>query len=163
MHGKQIRYKPIGLIHSPFRSPHGTPIQPKAAKGLRGKVIVWEEYKEGLKDLEGFSHIILIYHFHLIQGYSLLVRPFMDDAYHGVFATRAPKRPNPIGISVVRLIRVKDNTLEVEDIDVVDGTPLLDIKPYVPDFDIREVERYGWLEQVIHKLSRMKDDGRFTQ
>jgi tRNA-Thr(GGU) m(6)t(6)A37 methyltransferase TsaA len=157
----EIAYKPIGVIHSPFKTSHGTPIQPKGAKGVRGEVIVKEEYKEGLKDLDGFSHIILIYHFHLTAGYSLIVKPYMDDKPHGVFATRAPKRPNAIGISVVKLLKIKDNILEIEDVDVVDGTPLLDIKPYVPDFDIREVEKFGWLQDVIHKLPEKRDDGRF--
>ncbi len=151
----------IGVIHSPFRTPKGTPIQPKGAKGVRGEIVLKEEYKEGLKDLEEFSHIILVYHFHLSQGYSLIVTPYMDDSPHGVFATRAPKRPNSIGISVVKLLGIKDNILEIEDVDIVDGTPLLDIKPYVPDFDIRKVEKFGWLEKVIHRLPEKRDDGRF--
>ncbi|RKY30752.1 MAG: tRNA (N6-threonylcarbamoyladenosine(37)-N6)-methyltransferase TrmO [Candidatus Omnitrophota bacterium] len=158
---KQIIYKPIGVIYSPFKMPKGTPIQPKSAKGIKGKVVINEEYKEGLKDLEGFSHIILIYHFHLIRGYSLIVKPYMDDNLHGVFATRAPKRPNAIGISVVKLLNIEGNVLEVEDVDIVDGTPLLDIKPYVPDFDIRRVEKIGWLRKVINSLPQKKDDGRF--
>ncbi|MCD6539540.1 MAG: tRNA (N6-threonylcarbamoyladenosine(37)-N6)-methyltransferase TrmO [Candidatus Omnitrophica bacterium] len=158
---KQIIYKPIGVIYSSFKMSKGTPIQPKSAKGIKGKVVVNEEYKEGLKDLESFSHIILIYHFHLIRGYSLIVKPYMDDNLHGVFATRAPKRPNPIGISVVKLLDIEGNVLEVEDVDIVDGTPLLDIKPYVPDFDIREVEKIGWLRKVINSLPQKKDDGRF--
>jgi len=158
---KQIIYKPIGVICSPFKMSKGTPIQPKSAKGIKGKVVVNEEYKEGLRNLEGFSHIILIYHFHLIRGYSLMVKPYMDDNLHGVFATRAPKRPNPIGISVVKLLNIEGHVLEVEDVDTVDGTPLLDIKPYVPDFDIREVEKIGWLEKVINSLPQKKDDGRF--
>jgi len=158
---KQIIYKPIGVIYSPFKMPKGTPIQPKSAKEIKGKVVINEEYKEGLKDLEGFSHIILIYHFHLIRGYSLIVKPYMDDNLHGVFATRAPKRPNAIGISVVKLLNIEGNVLEVEDVDIVDGTPLLDIKPYVPDFDIRRVEKIGWLRKVINSLPQKKDDGRF--
>ncbi|MCD6229075.1 MAG: tRNA (N6-threonylcarbamoyladenosine(37)-N6)-methyltransferase TrmO [Candidatus Omnitrophica bacterium] len=158
---EQIIYKPIGVIYSPFKMPKGTPIQPKSAKGIKGKVVINEEYKEGLKDLEGFSHIILIYHFHLIRSYSLIVKPYMDDNLHGVFATRAPKRPNAIGISVVKLLNIEGNVLEVEDVDIVDGTPLLDIKPYVPDFDIRRVEKIGWLRKVINSLPQKKDDGRF--
>ena len=158
---EEVTYKVIGVIYSPFKSPKGTPIQPRGAKGVRGKIVLKEEYKEGLKDLEEFSHIILVYHFHLSQGYSLTVTPYMDDSPHGVFATRAPKRPNPIGLSVVKLLSIKDNILEIEDVDVVDGTPLLDIKPYVPDFDIRKVEKFGWLEEVIHKLPAKRDDGRF--
>jgi len=158
-----IKYRPIGVIHSPFKRPEGTPIQTTAAKDIQGVVEIFPEYVEGLKDIEGFSHIILIYHFHLCKHYSLLIRPYMDERVHGVFATRAPCRPNPIGISVVRLIKVRENKLYVQDVDIVDGTPLLDIKPYVPEFDIREVERIGWLKDKIHKLPVTKDDGRFVK
>jgi len=159
----EVNYKPIGVIHSPFKHPKGTPIQPTAAKGIDGTIEIFPEYVGGLKDIEDFSHIILIYHFHLSKGWSLEVKPFMDDQLHGVFATRAPARPNPIGISIVRLVRVEDNVLHIQDIDIVDGTPLLDIKPYVPEFDMREVEKIGWLEKNIHKLSTSKDDGRFVK
>jgi tRNA-Thr(GGU) m(6)t(6)A37 methyltransferase TsaA len=159
----EIKYKSIGVIHSPFKEPKGTPIQPVGAKGTDGTVEVFPEYAEGLKDIEGFSHIILIYHFHLSKGSTLVVRPFMDNEAHGVFAMRGPSRPNSIGISVVCLVRVEGNMLHVRDVDIVDGTPLLDIKPYVPEFDIREAERIGWLEKNIHELSTSKDDGRFTE
>jgi len=158
----EIKYKPIGVIHSPFKEPKGTPIQPAGAKGVEGTVKVFLEYAEGLKDVEGFSHIILIYHFHLSRRQFLKVKPYMDNEVHGVFAMRGPSRPNPIGISVVRLVNVKENTLHIQDVDIVDGTPLLDIKPYVPEFDIRKVEKIGWLEKNVHKLSISKDDGRFT-
>ena len=158
-----IKYRPIGIIHSPFRTPHGTPIQPTAAYNVEGTVEIFPEFVEGLKDLEGFSHIILIYHFHLVTGFSLLVKPYMDENYHGVFATRAPARPNPIGISVVRLDKIEGNILYVRDIDIVDGAPLLDIKPYVPEFDIRnDVSKIGWLERNIKKLPKARDDGRFV-
>jgi tRNA-Thr(GGU) m(6)t(6)A37 methyltransferase TsaA len=113
--------------------------------GIRGTVDVFEKYHAGLKDIEGFSHIILIYHFHLSKGYSLEVKPFMDEEAHGIFATRGPARPNPIGISTVHLVKVEGCTLHIEDIDIIDGTPLLDMKPYVPDFDRRGGERVGWL------------------
>ena len=160
---KEIRYKPIGVIHSPFKEPKGTPIQPAGAKGSRGMVEVFPEYAKGLKDIDGFSHIILIYHFHLSHEPSLEAKPYMDNEAHGVFAMRGPSRPNPIGISVVRLAKVEERILHVQDIDIVDGTPLLDIKPYVPEFDIREAEKIGWLEKHVHKLSTAKDDGRFTK
>lgn len=160
---REIKYKPIGIIHSPFKEPKGTPIQPAAAKGVRGKVVVFEEYSDGLKDIDGFSHIILIYHFHLSKGYSLTVKPFLDDEIRGVFATRAPRRPNPIGLSVVRLIRVEGNTLHIEDVDVVDGTPLLDIKPYVPEFDVRKADKLGWIAKNIHKLPKSRADDRFVE
>jgi len=158
----EIKYKPIGVIHSPFKEPKGTPIQPAGGKGINGTVEVFSEYAEGLKDVEGFSHIILIYHFHLSKESPLKVKPYMDNEAHGVFAMRGPSRPNPIGISVVRLVNVKENTLHIQDVDIVDGTPLLDIKPYVPEFDISEAEKIGWLEKKVHKLSTSKDDGRFT-
>ena len=159
----EIKYKPIGVIHSPFREPKGTPIQPSAAKGISGTVEIFREYAEGLKDVEGFSYIILIYHFHLSRKQSLTVKPFMDNEERGVFAMRGPSRPKPIGISIVRLVRVEDNIIHIQDVDIVDGTPLLDIKPYVPEFDIREVEKTGWLEKNVHKLPSSKDDGRFTK
>ena len=157
-----IRYKPIGVIHSPFKEPKGTPIQPAGAKGIDGTVEVFPEYVKGLKDMEGFSHIILIYHFHLSRGAPLKVKPYMDNESHGVFAMRGPSRPNPIGISIVRLMGIEGNVLHIQDVDIIDGTPLLDVKPYVPEFDIRKAERTGWLEKNVHKLSASKDDGRFT-
>jgi tRNA-Thr(GGU) m(6)t(6)A37 methyltransferase TsaA len=158
----EIKYKPIGVIHSPFKEPKGTPIQPAGAKGINGTVEIFPEYAEGLKDIEGFSHIILLYHFHLSKGPALIAKPYMANETHGVFAMRGPNRPNPIGISVVRLVKVEGNILHIRDVDIVDGTPLLDVKPYVPEFDIREVERIGWLEKSVHKLSESKDDGRFA-
>ena len=157
----EIKYKPIGIIHSPFKKPRGTPIQPTAAEGVDGSVEVFPEYVEGLKDLDGFSHIILIYHFHLSKKSSLKVIPFMDHQIRGVFSTRAPSRPNPIGISIVRLIKIEKNILYIQDVDIVDGTPLLDIKPYVPEFDARAVSKIGWLEKNVNKLPASRDDGRF--
>ena len=159
----EIKYKPIGVIHSPFKKPKGTPIQPAGARGVDGRIDVFPEYREGLEDLEGFSHIILIYHFHLAKRAALKVKPFMDSQEHGVFAMRGPSRPNPIGISVVRLLGIEHDLRHVRDLDIVDGTPLLDIKPYVPAFDITEVDKIGWLEKNMNKLLTSKDDGRFTQ
>jgi tRNA-Thr(GGU) m(6)t(6)A37 methyltransferase TsaA len=160
---KKIVYQPIGTIHSPFQNIQGMPIQPAGAKGVQGTVEINPEYVNGLQDLKGFSHIILIYHFHLSKGYSLKVKPFMDENLRGVFATRAPKRPNPIGISVVRLVRVEGNILRIENIDIVDGTPLLDIKPYVPEFDIAEERRIGWLSEKAKKVHKVKADERFQE
>jgi tRNA-Thr(GGU) m(6)t(6)A37 methyltransferase TsaA len=159
----EIKYKPIGVIHSPFKEPKGTPIQPAGAEGTGGIAEIFPEYAEGLKDIEGFSHIILLYHFHLSKGPALMAKPYMANEMHGVFAMRGPNRPNPIGISIVRLAKVEGNMLYVRDVDIVDGTPLLDVKPYVPEFDIREVERIGWLERNVHKLSESKNNGRFTE
>ena len=160
---EKIVFKPIGVIRSPFKETNGTPIQPECAKGVKGKVVVFKEYAEGLKDLEGFSHIILLFHFHLSKKSPLLVKPYMDNNLHGVFATRAPSRPNGIGLSTVKLEKVEGNILYIEDVDIIDGTPLLDIKPYVPQFDIREVKSIGWLEKNIHKLPHSTDDGRFRK
>ena len=159
----EIRYRPIGIIRSPFREPKGTPIQPSAASGVEGTVEVFLRYADGLKDLDGFSHIILLYHFHLSREPSLEVKPYMDEQLHGVFATRAPSRPNPIGMSVVRLVEREGNVLHVRNVDIVDKTSLLDIKPYVPDFDVTNVEKMGWLEESVRKLATSKDDGRFRK
>jgi tRNA-Thr(GGU) m(6)t(6)A37 methyltransferase TsaA len=157
-----ITYEPIGVIHSPFTRPKGTPIQSAGAEGVQGTVEVNPAFTDGLKDLEGFSHVLLVYHFHLAEGYSLLVTPFLDDQLHGVFATRAPRRPNAIGVSVVRLLGIQGTRLAVEDVDVVDGTPLLDIKPYIPQFDARQAERIGWLAGKVVQVSETRADGRFT-
>jgi tRNA-Thr(GGU) m(6)t(6)A37 methyltransferase TsaA len=137
---------PIGIIHSPFTQKEQTPIQPSRSQAV-GKIELYPQFTAGLEDLEGFSHIILLYVFDRSEGYSLRVQPFLDDRAHGVFATRYPERPNPLGLSVVRLLRREPNYLEVLGLDVLDGTPLLDIKPYVPGFDLYPGEiRTGWYE-----------------
>lgn len=159
---EEVKYRPIGIIHSPFKEPQGTPIQPAAARDVEGTVEVLPEYAEGLKDIGGFSHIFLVYHFHLSRDYSLKVKPFLDDKQHGVFTTRAPARPNSIGISIVRLIKVEGARLHIRDVDIVDGTPLLDIKPYVPEFDSREKVKRGWLEGRLDELHKARDDSRFV-
>ena len=156
-----IEYRPIGIIHSRFKTPLGSPIQPSAARGIEGKIDIFAEFAEGLQDLSGFSHLFLIYHFHLSKKFSLKVKPFLDDKDHGLFATRAPSRPNPIGISVVRLIRIESNILHIQNLDVVDGTPLLDIKPYVPAFDVYPADKIGWIEDRTGKIQDAVDDGRF--
>ena len=140
-----ILFHPIGIIHSPFTNKSGMPIQASRSQA-KGVVEVYPEFVEGLQDIEGLSHLFLLYVFHESLGYSLIVKPFLDDQLHGLFATRYPYRPNPIGLSVVRLIARKGNTLEVEGMDMLDGTPLLDIKPFVPDFDIRTNTRNGWYD-----------------
>jgi tRNA-Thr(GGU) m(6)t(6)A37 methyltransferase TsaA len=159
----QIRYRPIGIIHTPFKTPEGTPIQPRGASGVDGTVEVFSEYVDGLADLGGFSHIFLIYHFHLAKPFALQIKPFLDDKPHGLFATRAPSRPNPIGISVVELMRIDKGTLHIRDIDVVDKTPLLDIKPYVPDFDVKTAVKTGWLESKSKQVTKTSADERFTR
>jgi len=157
-----IQYRPVGIVRSPFKTAKGTPVQSIAAKDVDGFIEVHPEYWQGLTDLEDFSHLILIYHLHLIKETSLLVKPFLGDELHGIFATRSPNRPNPIGFSVVRLIKTEDGILHIRDVDIVDGTPLLDIKPYVSKFDVREQVKNGWFEDNMHKLSTTKDDGRFV-
>jgi tRNA-Thr(GGU) m(6)t(6)A37 methyltransferase TsaA len=157
----EISYRPIGIIHSPFTNIEGMPIQPTGASGIQGTVEVFPEFAEGLKDLAGFSHIMLLYHFHQVQEAKLVVTPFMDPQPRGVFATRAPKRPNPIGLSIVRLLSIEQNILRIENVDILDGTPLLDIKPYVPDFDQPPADRVGWLEQAKGQVRRQRSDNRF--
>lgn len=157
----KIEYSPIGTIHSPFKTTRGMPIQPSGAESIRGTIHILPEYSEGLKDLEGFSHIVLLYHFHRSQDKKLSVIPFMNSRQRGVFSTRAPSRPNPIGLSIVKLRNIKGNILEIENVDILDGTPLLDIKPYVPEFDQYPAERIGWLEQARGIVKRKKSDGRF--
>lgn len=141
----EFTMRPIGVIKSPFADPAQTPIQPSRSQA-RGQVLVFPEYAEGLDDLEKFSHIFLLYVFHRSTGYDLKVKPFLDDKPHGLFATRFPRRPNPLGISVVNLLSRHDNILEIEGVDVLDDTPLLDIKPYVHDFDARSGTRSGWYD-----------------
>jgi tRNA-Thr(GGU) m(6)t(6)A37 methyltransferase TsaA len=139
-----MKIKPIGIIHSPFKSKQETPIQPFRSKAV-GEIEVFKEYEQGLDDIESFSHLILIYKFHRSIGFSLKVKPILDDRLRGLFATRAPRRPNQIGLSVVKLIRRRGNILFVNGIDVIDGTPLLDIKPYLPDFNSGEEVRTCWI------------------
>ena len=135
--------RPIGIIHSPFLDPAHTPIQVSRSQAI-GQVEVYPDFVLGLQDLAGFSHIYLLYIFHRSSGYTLQVKPFLDEQKRGLFATRHPCRPNPIGLSIVRLLRVGVNMLDIEGVDVIDGTPLVDIKPYVPDFDQRAETRTGW-------------------
>lgn len=153
--------EPIGVIHSPFQTLEGMPIQPTGAAGVEGSVEVFEAYRPALDDLEGFSHIYLLYHFHMSQGYDLHVVPFMDSVERGLFSTRAPKRPNPIGLSIVALEAVSDGFLHIRNVDVLDGTPLLDIKPYAPQFDAQEEVRTGWLENAGKSVSDRRSDDRF--
>jgi len=159
---EKIVFRSIGIIRSPFKDRKGMPIQPPGAKGVKGEVVLDPSLREGLKDLEGFSHIFLIYHFHCNEGYRLTVTPFMDNAERGLFSTRAPCRPNPLGLSVVRLVEVRDNVLKIEDVDIIDGTPLLDIKPFVPFFDVT-CDKYevGWLEGRRREVDEKRADARF--
>lgn len=137
------------------------PIQPAGADGVKGTVEVFEDFRQGLKDLEGFSHIILLYHFHLSRSFNLHVVPFLDSEPRGLFATRAPGRPNPIGLSVVQLEKIEDGVLHIRNVDILDGTPLLDIKPYVPQFHAPGPARTGWLENVVKTVAKRTSDKRF--
>ena len=159
---ESIGYKPIGVIETPFDDREGMPIQAAGGAGTRGRIRLYDEYGPGLQDLEGFSHLILIYHFHLTRDTHLVVTPFLDTTPRGVFATRSPNHPNPIGISTVRLLEISGTTLEIEDLDIVNGTPLLDIKPYVPAFDHRQAERLGWLAEAGAAVKKTRADKRFT-
>lgn len=151
----------IGTIYSEFTEKKGMPIQGALSRDSKGIVEVFPEYSAGLKDIDGFSHIYLIYEFHKSEGYSLITKPFLEDCNHGVFATRAPKRPNPIGISIVSIDQVVDNTIYVAEMDILNGTPLLDIKPYVKFFDYRDNTRDGWISTSINKEERHYSDERF--
>ncbi|HKJ28123.1 MAG TPA: tRNA (N6-threonylcarbamoyladenosine(37)-N6)-methyltransferase TrmO [Anaerolineales bacterium] len=157
----EIRFQEIGVIHSPFTTLEGMPIQPAGAAGVEGWVQVFPDYVEGLKDMGGFSHVYLIYYFHKVAKTSLTVKPFLDDVDHGVFATRAPVRPNPIGLSLVGLAGIEGDTLHIRNVDVLDGTPLLDIKPYIPGFAKVEDVRVGWLESKDRHVETKKSDHRF--
>lgn len=156
-----IIFNPIGTIYSPYKEIQDMPIQPAGAGDVRGTVVLDSAYAEGLEDIEGFSHIILLYLFHRCEGFKMKVEPFLDNRMHGLFATRAPRRPNPIGLSVVPLLRREANTLHVGHIDVLDGTPLLDIKPFVPAFDAPAVTAVGWLEGKVDQAIQRRSDGRF--
>jgi len=157
----EITYEPIGIIHTPFTSRDGMPIQPTSDAGESGTLEIFPEFIEGLKDIEGFSHIYILYHFHKILQTKLIVTPFLDKNPHGIFATRAPSRPNPIGLSLVKLFRVENNIVFIDRIDVLNETPLLDIKPYIPDFEHHQDVRVGWLELSKNQVHAQKSDNRF--
>jgi tRNA-Thr(GGU) m(6)t(6)A37 methyltransferase TsaA len=153
---ESIVYKPIGVIRSEHTQPEKTPIQPVYSQGCRGRAEVFPEFAAGLRDLEGFSHIYLVYHMHKADEPRLVVKPFLQDMERGVFATRAPCRPNPIGLSIVKLVRREGNILHLDGVDVLDGTPLLDIKPYTAKFDCIEGTRNGWQDEVNEETARLR-------
>ena len=156
MNGAVIIYNPIGVIRSEHVAMQKTPIQPTYAKGCKGRAEIFPEFTEGLRDLDGFSHVNLIYHFHQAGSVRLMVKPFLQDVERGVFATRAPCRPNAIGLSVVELIRREGNVLHLDGVDILDRTPLLDIKPYTAKFDCIETTRNGWQDEVDDETARRK-------
>ena len=159
----KIELESIGTIHTKFTKIEGMPIQPTGAKGVKGEIVIKDKYADGLKDLEDFSHINILYLLHKVDGYMLEVKPFMDNNTHGVFATRSPKRPNRIGSSVVKIDKIEGNTVFVSNIDVLNETPLLDIKPYVPQLyeDTIDELKIGWFEANHNKAKSQKSDDRF--
>lgn len=156
-----FKFSPIGIIRTPHQGIEGMPIQPGGAAKIAGRVELNDRFVPGLQDLDGFSHLILLYGFHKSRGYALRVKPFLDSRERGLFATRAPRRPNPIGISVVELVRIEAPVIHFMGADVLDGTPLLDIKPYVVQFDAFPEAKNGWLEACVHGVASMKSDDRF--
>lgn len=156
-----MKFTPIGIIHTPFLEPENMPIQPTGAADIKGTVEVFGDFQAGLKDLDGFSHIILLYHFHRSHAFDLQVIPLMDSVPRGLFATRAPKRPNPIGFSIVQLDKIEDGVLYIQNVDILDGTPLLEIKPYEPEFDAQLNVRTSWFEKTRKNVLTQKSDDRF--
>jgi len=144
---KEIKLKPIGIIHTPYKEPKGMPIQGRFEKDIAGQAEIFPEYQKGLKDIEGFSHIILVYYFNRSKEEKLIGKPFLEDEEHGVFAIRSPHRPNHIGVSIVKLEKVANNIVTFSEVDILDGTPLLDVKPYVSHFDSRDNVKNGWLDK----------------
>jgi len=153
--------KPIGIIHTPFTTLGNMPIQPNGAENSIAEIVLNNEFLDGLLDLDSFSHIYLIYLFHRSKGYDLKVVPFLDNQEHGVFATRAPRRPNPIGLSIVKILSVHGNIIQVAGADVLDGTPILDIKPYIEQFDKVEKSSCGWLKISEQGVAKKRSDNRF--
>jgi len=158
---EQVTFTPIGVVRSPFRQIEDMPIQAAGAAGVAGTIEIEPALVEGLQDLDGFSHLFIIYHFHCTAAVRLTVIPFLDTTPRGVFATRAPCRPNAIGLSVVELKGVEGSVLHIDNVDMLDGTPVLDIKPYVPAFDHFEAPRVGWLERSGHEAGTKRSDDRF--
>jgi tRNA-Thr(GGU) m(6)t(6)A37 methyltransferase TsaA len=151
----------IGVVHSPFQRAAGTPIQPFCARGVEGWIEVFDPFAEGLRDLEGFERVWLLFWCHLAAEAKLTVIPYRDTVAHGLFATRAPSRPNPIGMSAVRVLGISGNILRVRELDILNGTPLLDIKPYVSQYDSYPDQRCGWLDEGRARLRTVTADGRF--
>ncbi|MEA3560422.1 MAG: tRNA (N6-threonylcarbamoyladenosine(37)-N6)-methyltransferase TrmO [Candidatus Omnitrophota bacterium] len=149
-------FQSIGVIHSPHKEISKIPIQPVFCKDIEGTVILNSEYAEGLKDLQGFSHIYLFYYFHQSRRICLHLKTYLSNQKHGIFATRAPHRPNKLGMSLVRLVKIKDNILHIKDIDILDGTPLLDIKPYIQRFDSKKNTRSGWQDTISDDTASMR-------
>jgi len=159
----KIEFSLIGLVHSSFTSIEGMPLQPNSEHARPGSIEIFPEFMDGLKDLDGFSHVILIYQFHQSKKFRLQVQPFLDSELRGVFATRAPSRPNQIGLSVVEIEKVEENIIYIKNLDMLDGTPLLDIKPYIPEFDAPICTKKGWLGSMLMQHSKTKTDNNFEK
>ena len=145
---REIIYKPIGLIRTPFKELSLVPMQSIKARNIDGYIEIYPEYAEGLKDLEGFSHLIILFHMHKVKDFSLIVKPEISSEMRGVFSTRSPKRPNPIGFTVVKLIKIESLTISIRGVDMLDSTPLIDIKPYIPESDSISKAKIGWLSNL---------------
>lgn len=158
----KITFEPIGVIHSPFTELENMPIQPTGSIGVEGIIEIYPQYSQGLQDLDGFSHLYAIYCFHKVKEWKGKVTPFLDNQERGLFATRAPKRPNPIGLSLLEILSVDANQIKVRNIDVLDSTPLLDIKPYIPQFEPGENIRIGWLSGKVQNVNSKRSDKRFS-
>ncbi len=158
-----IGYQPVGVVRSPFTQLGGMPLHTVAARDVRGQIEIHPQFAPGLADLDGLSRLHIITHLHRSAPGGLGVVPFLDDTSRGIFATRSPRHPNPIGLSAVRLLAINGATLQITGIDLLDGTPVLDIKPYVPAFDAISAERNGWLQGMAESVHHVKADGRFEQ
>jgi tRNA-Thr(GGU) m(6)t(6)A37 methyltransferase TsaA len=160
---KAITFTPIGILHTPFMSLEQMPIQPASKSSAPGTAEIFPEYQAALDDLSSFSHVILIYHLHRVEGWKPKVTPFLDNVERGLFATRAPWRPNPIGLSIVGLERIQSSVVYLAKVDILDGTPLLDIKPYVPSFDQpQDPVKIGWLTDTVEEVQDRQSDDRFA-
>jgi len=155
-----VSYRPIGIIHSPFKENVGIPRQAVSALDIKGSIEIFDDFSEGLKDLDGFSHIVVIFDMHMVKATRLKAYPPWDGREHGVFATRSPYRPNPIGVSVVCLESVDNNILNISGIDMADDSPVLDIKPYVPDLNPTKDVRIGWLTDNVEGMNKSKSGDR---
>ncbi len=160
---RQFMFESIGVIRTPYTSLENMPIQPAGAKDVEGLIELNHIYADGLDDVDGFSRVILLYAFHQSQGWRLKTTPFLDNVPRGLFATRAPKRPYSLGLSIVRVTSRDANTLNILDVDMLDGTPLLDIKPYIPALDAHADGRIGWMEGRAHNAITIRSDNRFTE
>ena len=157
----KITFEPIGIVHSPFTELADMPIQPTGKKAAEGSLEIYPAYCYALADLEGFSHIYALYYFHKVNGWQPKIVPFLDNQPRGLFSTRAPRRPNPIGLSLLQILAVEGSRICVAGLDILDGTPLLDIKPYIPGFENPQDVRIGWLEGRAKQVKNRKSDRRF--